>query len=102
MANGQDASTTSQALTPTLGGVVTSPNYTGNYAPDIDKTFTIEGSTGKFLQIDIVDIDIESSYGKDNIDYPSCEYDWLQVTPKIILYVIQHSPKEPSDLEPFV
>ena len=67
-----EASTTSQAPTAQLGGVVTSPNYPGNYPHRLDKTFTIEGSPGKVLQMTFVDFDIEED--------SDCAYDWLQVT----------------------
>ena len=67
-----EASTTSQAPTAQLGGVVTSPNYQGNYPHDLDETFTIEGSPGKVLQMTFVDFDIE--------EHSTCKYDWLQVT----------------------
>ena len=103
--DGQEASTTSDAPTPTpnataqaptpqLGGVVTSPNYPGSYTSDFDKIFTIEGSPGKILQLTFVDFDIEESYifyDYESYDYdsqsydwdynrPSCPHDWLQVT----------------------
>ena len=103
--DGQEASKTSDAPTPTpsataqapipqLGGVVTSPNYPGSYTSDFDKIFTIEGSPAKILQLTFVDFDIEESYifyDYESYDYdsqsydwdynrPSCPHDWLQVT----------------------
>ena len=73
-------STTSQAPTAQLGGVVTSPNYPGNYPHDLDETFTIEGSPGKVLQMTFEDFDIEAD--------SSCRYDWLQVTDRTCSYVV--------------
>ena len=89
-----EASTTSEAPTPQLGGVVTSPNYPGDYPNDLDKTFTIEGSPGKMLQMTFVDLDIEESYDYDyetydyDYDSPSCDYDWLQVTARTCSYLV--------------
>ena len=89
--DGRENNSTSEAPTPQLGGVVTSPNYPENYTSGIDKTFIIEGSPGKILQMTIVDLDIEvydydyGSYdevsGTYEYDYdnPICDYDWLQV-----------------------
>ena len=51
---------------------MTSPNYPGDYPHGLDKTFTIEGSPGKVLQMTFVDFDIKNIRG--------CAFDWLQVT----------------------
>ena len=86
--DGQEASTTSEATTTPLGGVVTSPNYPENYPDNFDKTFTIEGSLGKIIQITFVDFNIHY--------YGSCR-DWLQVTVRTVnKMAIWHQRNDPN------
>ena len=54
-------------------GIVTSPNYPGNYPNNINKTDTIQVEEGLILSLQFVAFNIEAEY---DYDYYTYEYDY--------------------------
>ena len=63
-----------QTLVTTGTGVVTSPNYPGNYPNNLqDETQTIEAEQGRILSLQFTAFDIEDGYN-------TCDWDHLTIT----------------------